>query len=409
MVRIAVLYPADPLGSIPGGIETFIRGILRHAPMDLSFDVIGVTTNPATRPVGKWTDCQLDGRSFRLFPIAAVRRPGQRSLVPETVRYLFSLIRHLRSFKGQYDVFDYHRLEPALFMRNEDVGRNIFFHQNMSVIRSPGSDIRWRYLPWVYEFLERRTMYQFSSVYAVRSDAVEAYRERFPELAEHIRFTPTWVDTQYFFPVSRDKKLALRRELLAEHPVNEETLLFVTVGRLDTQKDPLLLLQAFAQVKDKRPSARLLIVGDGVLRSEVEKQITKLGLRDSVVLAGLVEARKVADYVRCADIFVLSSAYEGMPMALLEGVACGLPAASTDVGEVRRAVRNGENGYVSDARTPQGLAGAMEACLEGRDGMPPERCLASVQEFVPEAVLSPIYDNYRRIGGAKCVGAEGKR
>ncbi|MFL6573468.1 MAG: hypothetical protein ACJ8G4_17040, partial [Burkholderiales bacterium] len=67
MVRVRIFYQTDPAGAIPGGIDTFIRGMLKAAPADVELSVVGLTTDPLARPVGRWTECLVDGRAVWFF------------------------------------------------------------------------------------------------------------------------------------------------------------------------------------------------------------------------------------------------------------------------------------------------------------------------------------------------------
>ncbi len=98
---------------------------------------------------------------------------------------------------------------------------------------------------------------------------------------------------------------------------------FITVGRLEKQKNHQLLLKAMSHIE-----AKLYIIGDGVLRGELEKQIEDLGLSEKVFLLG--RKTNPYKYISKADCFVFSSNYEGFPNVLLEALACELPIVSTD-------------------------------------------------------------------------------
>jgi GalNAc-alpha-(1->4)-GalNAc-alpha-(1->3)-diNAcBac-PP-undecaprenol alpha-1,4-N-acetyl-D-galactosaminyltransferase len=102
----------------------------------------------------------------------------------------------------------------------------------------------------------------------------------------------------------------------------------VAMGRLHHQKGFDLLLQAFHQIQAKYPNWQLTILGEGPIRSELEALRAQLGLVERVHLPGQVE--NVNDYLRQADLFVMSSRFEGLPMALCEAMACGVTVLSTD-------------------------------------------------------------------------------
>lgn len=102
----------------------------------------------------------------------------------------------------------------------------------------------------------------------------------------------------------------------------------VTCGRLEKQKNHKFLINAFAEVIKEHPYATLRIYGEGKLHDELQKQIDAEHLNENAFLMGATD--HVADALQTADLFVLSSDYEGMPNALMEAMAAGVPCVSTD-------------------------------------------------------------------------------
>lgn len=102
----------------------------------------------------------------------------------------------------------------------------------------------------------------------------------------------------------------------------------VAIGRLVAQKNYAVLLSAFAQLAPRHPNARLLILGEGELRADIEARIEQLGLGEVVELAG--SRPNPFGYLARADVFVSSSDFEGFPMVHLEALACGVPVVATD-------------------------------------------------------------------------------
>lgn len=400
-IRIGIFYTADPLGMIPGGIETFIRGIVRWAPDDLEINVVGVTTDPVARPVGKWTVCDLGRGKFNHLPVYEIKDPGKQARIPTTIKYMIFLARWVYRLRSRFDVLEFHRIEPVAMFLFDKTPKNAFFHQNMEVLHDKSSDIRWKYMPWLYFIIEKFLLHRLHSIFAVREDAVKTYQERYPEIAERFRFTPTWMDPDIFYPPTPEEYRALREELLVRKGISRDNLVMISVGRLDTQKDPLLMLNAFSEICRIKPASCLVIIGDGVLLSSVKSRIRELGLEEKVLMTGLLEAAKVAKYLRAADLFVLSSVYEGMPMCVLEAMGCGLPVATTDVGEVRRVVRPGRNGEITKNRTIKGLTEAILLCIDNIEKYRGKPSLEIAAEYVPEKILAPIYDNYRHLALAR--------
>lgn len=129
-----------------------------------------------------------------------------------------------------------------------------------------------------------------------------------------------------------------------------------TVARLCSDKDQATMLQAFALVLKQVPAARLAIVGDGPLRDDLHAEARRLGI------TGQVDFRGARDDIPALlpgfTLFTLSSITEGIPMAVLEAMACGVPIVATDVGGCRQIVQPPECGLIVPPRDPAALANA---------------------------------------------------
>lgn len=176
------------------------------------------------------------------------------------------------------------------------------------------------------------------------------------ELAEHngypidmITSVPTGIDPQRFAP--GDKRNS--RQLLGLEPdVNYVGI----VATLRSWKGHLYLLDAFSQLHFA--DWRLLIVGDGPMRGNIENRITELGLAGKVQLAG--QQRNPEEWLRAMDMFCLPSyANEGVPQALLQAMLTELPIATTPAGAIGEAISDGENGLLVPIRDAAALADAI--------------------------------------------------
>lgn len=163
---------------------------------------------------------------------------------------------------------------------------------------------------------------------------------------------PNGVDTERFAPATPAERRALRRKLHLP-----DTPLLTFVGRLTVAKGLDILLDAWAQRDAALASAHLVLVGDGELRASLEQQARSVGLDRSVIFTG--STTDTVSYLRAADAFVLPSRTEGMPVALLEAMACGLPCIATRVGGSAELIDDGQNGRLVAPENANALARAL--------------------------------------------------
>ncbi|MDL5158998.1 glycosyltransferase [Actinomycetospora termitidis] len=141
-----------------------------------------------------------------------------------------------------------------------------------------------------------------------------------------------------------------------------DTEVVVLVARLTHQKDHATALRAFARVRAARARARLLLVGDGPLREDLERLAVELGVSEDVVLTGT--RSDIADLLGAADVGLLSSREECAPQALLEAMSSGLPVVATAVGGVPEMVDHGSTGLLVPAGDVGALADALLTVLD---------------------------------------------
>jgi glycosyltransferase involved in cell wall biosynthesis len=146
---------------------------------------------------------------------------------------------------------------------------------------------------------------------------------------------------------------AARAQVRAELGLRQDAVVLGAVNRLSPQKDPLTLVRGLARVLRERPGTRLLLVGDGPLRSEVEREVETLGVAPQVVMTGL--RRDVPRLLAAMDAFVSASRWEGLPRTVLQAMATALPVLATAVDGVVDVVQDGRTGLL----VPPGDAAAL--------------------------------------------------
>jgi glycosyltransferase involved in cell wall biosynthesis len=140
-----------------------------------------------------------------------------------------------------------------------------------------------------------------------------------------------------------------------------EAPLILSVGRLTEQKGHAYLLEAIPGVLEQVPNVVFAIAGDGPRRAVLEDKARQLGIAGSVRFLGM--RADVPELLQMADVFVLPSLWEGLPLALLEAMGCGLPVVATRVEGVEEIIVDGENGLLLPPADPEALKIALQRLL----------------------------------------------
>ena len=181
-------------------------------------------------------------------------------------------------------------------------------------------------------------------------------------------------EAKRFFPKGVQKKSiilpnSLNPAFLKPRYEGERKKEIVAVGRLDENKNHAMLLRAFAGIAEQFPDYTVTVYGEGESRPELESLIRELGLAGRVFLPGRTD--HIEDKIYQSSLFVMTSDTEGMPNALMEAMALGLPVISTDCpcGGPGELIRDGVNGYLVPVRAQEALKERLEYCLCHPDEM----------------------------------------
>ncbi|HKJ03392.1 MAG TPA: glycosyltransferase [Longimicrobiales bacterium] len=197
---------------------------------------------------------------------------------------------------------------------------------------------------WALRGMSRRT----DAFVVVAQDMERYYAETVGISTKKLRVLPNGIDAQRFRP-SADRP-ALRRALGLP-----EGLLVATAGRFFPEKDYATLLRGAAL--SRVPGLRVVMVGDGPLRDDLERLARELGIEDRVDFLGW--RKDLPDLMPAFDLFALTSTREAFPMAILEAMASGVPVVATPVGDIPDVVEHDETGLLF----PVGDADALAGCL----------------------------------------------
>lgn len=207
--------------------------------------------------------------------------------------------------------------------------------------------------------LNRRLQYRtYTHGIAVSTGNARRLVEQHGFPAERLRVIPNGVDTTVFAPRPHDGRLRAAWGVPADAP------LIGQVGRLSYQKGHTVLFEALRQVWQRIPSAHVVLLGSGEMEDELRQQARQLERATQVHFVG--QERDMPAALTALDVFVLPSYIEGLSIALLEAMACGLACVASATDGTVDVLRDGENGLLVPPRNSASLAGALIRVLEDR-------------------------------------------
>lgn len=254
--------------------------------------------------------------------------------------------------------------------------------------------------PRIYLLFERMIAPITDARICVSRDILEIRRTREGTSADKLFYIPNGVDTDVFAHPART-----RAEVMAEFGWSEASPFVISVGRLEPEKNYDLLIRAVERLCSRYPSVRLLLVGDGRCRVQLESLVESMRLDGRVKLAGARD--DIPDLLAAADVFVLSSLKEGLPVSLLEAMAAGKAVVATSVGGIPETIRDRDNGFLVPPGDVEALADAIgrfaaDPSLGARLGSAAREDAA--REYAIERIVGRVEDLYAGLCAKKVKG-----
>jgi glycosyltransferase involved in cell wall biosynthesis len=216
-------------------------------------------------------------------------------------------------------------------------------------------------------------------------------------IAARERFTTIYsgFDVEPFLspPRSRDQ---VRSEL----GLAPDDVVIGKIGRLFPLKGHEFVVRAARQVLDRHPTARFLLVGDGILRQSIERSLEELGIRARFAFTGLVPPDRIPELIHAMDIVVHTSQWEGLARVLPQGLIAGKPVVSYDVGGAREVVIPGETGYLLPRDSVDELADALSELIADPELRQRLGCTGRerfTHRFRHQTMTTAIRDVYERV------------
>jgi glycosyltransferase involved in cell wall biosynthesis len=404
---LTIFFQLDPFNPTIGGIQTCIKSVLKYAPSQFRIRLVGIlhgaSANPST--VGTWQTLRLQEREFDFLPLLKIADDNVRGVIPTTVKYALALRKYLSRQPIMSDFYQFHRIEPTWFTRQLSGTKLLYIHNDIQqeVGGKAKGGILWKRFPWAYFALEGRLVRQFDRILSCNQESTRLYQQRYPEIAERVSYLKNTFDSELFYPLSAAQKNLAREQLAQQLGLSPQTQFILFAGRLHPQKQPILLIQTMAQLKQqlKRPDVHLLIVGKGELEKALQDEIDRLGMQAQITLMGALSQGKLAELYRSCALYVLTSAYEGLARGSLEALACGTPVVTTRAGETPQFLTI-DSGIVCEQNTPEALAQAWQQVLEHPANFLSESCVRVAQPYEARLVVETLYgellEDWQRTG-----------
>lgn len=333
--RIRILHV---LGSADrGGTETMTAQLVRHMNPTFHNELYFLG---GRGPVG-------DALERDRFTVYYIPKAAPWAL-PKQAIYLYKILK-----KRRYDILHLYGLRANCLGRV--LGRISGYRRIIGGLRSihpSGNQGAWAL------WLDRLT-FGLSLGYVSNSQAAIDFLAAHGYKREKFWLIYNGIDTARFSPKPEETRLAIRQKLHV--PMNK--IVITCIANLRFPKGHQYLIEALHQLKERVEDFVVLLVGDGPLRSKLERLVDDLCLSEQVIFLGLREREEIPQILAITDVFVLSSLREGLSSAIIEAMAAGCPVVATAVGGTGELVVDGKTGFLTNPRDPEFLAKKIDYLL----------------------------------------------
>jgi glycosyltransferase involved in cell wall biosynthesis len=387
MKRPTVLFVenCDYEGFPIGGQHSFIRAILPFVTADVK--LVGISTKE--EPIFQWMTKHTSGVERPFFAFRRVRPGKIKPVIPSRILMLSDLLKvKNRLLECNPAVVYAQSAEAALpFVIGK---RRVPVVFRLAGANNPLSFSRFRW--GRISFLQKLYEKQLLAKVVTRADSIIAINDECEKLCARLRngLPPNWirlplgVNMKVFHPVDR---VAAREKL----GISQSEKVITCVGKLAHVKGLDLALEAFQRLREKM-EVRLFLVGEGEERAFLETDATKRGILKDVVFWGGVSHVELPGILHASDVFFMPSLAEGLPNALLEAMACGLPTVVSSVGGIPEVVQDGVNGFLLKGRDPIHAAKQLEHAIDASDNLRAEALRTIGERYSVESIAQRIND-----------------
>lgn len=213
-------------------------------------------------------------------------------------------------------------------------------------------------LSLIKDIFKKNSLKKTKTIVTVSEANQKVLKKLYPEFKEKFVVIPNGIDTTWWHSQSLrftdlDRKKIKEELFLA----NENSLIIISVAELHERKGLKYLIEAIPEVSVKFPNTKLVIVGEGPERSELEKLVKKFGIENHVILTG--RQKEIPKLLKCADIFVLPSRREAFGLVILEAMITGLPIIASETGGIPEIITDKKTGILVKPENSSAISAAL--------------------------------------------------
>jgi glycosyltransferase involved in cell wall biosynthesis len=321
-MEITIVDSIDPQNFKPGGTRSYVMCILRSlCDQGIKTSFIGVSYRDMKKPTNKYT----------FIPIIKNR-------IPSSYYFLLILLLKTPFLKLSKTSIIHAQREDHLFPFV------LFKKKNPKVCTLHGisgkkiSLKKGKIVGFIYETLESFTLKRTDKIIAVDESTKKYYIDKHPWLENKIEVIPVGIDLNLFKPMNKE-------QMKKKYGFDDADKIIIYVGRMEKEKNLEFLLKAFKIISSPEKKYKLLLVGDGKERKQLEKKASDMGMTN-VIFKGAVDQQNIPEILNCAEVLALCSLFESGPLVVQEAIACGIPAVTTNVGRVKEFIKDDKIGRI---------------------------------------------------------------
>lgn len=306
--------------------------------------LVGISTEDDCE-IGKWSKRTIDNVTYEYFNVANVKKNAKKPLIPSRITAYFQIKKYIkRILEANYEHIVIQTPEVLFAMPKKHLSKTCLI---MPGVENPLNISRYKFaqkLARIYDwFFFKKARHASVVLAAADNAAIKDFIERSKGSIkpERVRQFPTRYDANIF-------RIKDTSALRSKYNINEDIVLYVTVGRLNWFKGWKFMIDCLCKLDN--PQAKLIFIGEGEDEQKIKDYIAERKLEKEVELIGRKSLDIIADYLNMADAFIMGSYKEGWSTALVEAVACGTPCVVTEFSSADDMVEEGVNGWVIKER-----------------------------------------------------------